>query len=90
MKVIDNFLNFPESTRTQESEFICGPCDQNTELDRDKSEQDDMTWWKRIRQLDAKLKLNQEHNLNQQYGIDLDTNSTKLIWNLNLQRLKSL
>jgi hypothetical protein len=43
MKVIDNFLGFLESIRTQESEFVCGRYDQNTELDRDKSEQDDMT-----------------------------------------------
>jgi hypothetical protein len=43
MKVIDNFLRFPESTRTQEFEFVCGRYDQNTELDKDKSEQDDMT-----------------------------------------------
>jgi hypothetical protein len=42
-KVIDNFVSFPESTRTQESMFICGIYDQNTKLDRDKSEQDDMT-----------------------------------------------
>jgi hypothetical protein len=39
-KVIDNFLRFPE--RTQESEFVCGRYDQNTELDRDKSEQPSM------------------------------------------------
>jgi hypothetical protein len=42
-KVVDNFLSFVESTRTKESEFICGRYDQNTKLDRDKSEQDDMT-----------------------------------------------
>jgi hypothetical protein len=42
-KVIENFRSFPESTRTQESEFICGRYHQNTELDRDKSEQNDMT-----------------------------------------------
>jgi hypothetical protein len=40
-KVIDNFLRFPE--RTQESEFVCGRYDQNTELDRDKSEQREVT-----------------------------------------------
>jgi hypothetical protein len=37
-KVVGNFLNFPESTKTQESEFICLRYDQNTKLDRDKSE----------------------------------------------------
>jgi hypothetical protein len=42
-KVIENVLRFPESIRTQESQFICGRYDQNTELDTDKSEQDDMT-----------------------------------------------
>jgi hypothetical protein len=42
-KVIDNFLSFSESKRTQESECVCGRYDQNTELDRDKSEQNDMT-----------------------------------------------
>jgi hypothetical protein len=42
-KVVANFLRFSESTRTQESEFVCERYDQNTELDRDKSEQDDMT-----------------------------------------------
>jgi hypothetical protein len=41
MKVIDNFC-FPESTRTQEFEFVCEIYDQNTELDRDRSERDDM------------------------------------------------
>jgi hypothetical protein len=39
-KVIDNFQSFQESTRIQESEFVCGRYDQNTELARDKSEQD--------------------------------------------------
>jgi hypothetical protein len=43
MKVIENFLRFPESTKTQEYEFLCGRYDQNTELERDKSEQDEMT-----------------------------------------------
>jgi hypothetical protein len=42
-KVIENFRRFPESTRTQESEFVCGRYDQNTELDRDKSGKDKMT-----------------------------------------------
>jgi hypothetical protein len=42
-KVIVNFLSFLESIRTQESRFVCGRYDQNTEPDRDKSEQDDMT-----------------------------------------------
>jgi hypothetical protein len=42
-KVIENFLSFLERTRTQESEFIWGRYDQNVELDRDKSEQGDMT-----------------------------------------------
>jgi hypothetical protein len=42
-KVIDNFLRFPESIRTQESKFVCERYDQNTELDRDKSEQDKMS-----------------------------------------------
>jgi hypothetical protein len=42
-KVIDNCLNFPESTKIQESELVCGRYDKNTELDSDKSEQDDMT-----------------------------------------------
>ncbi len=41
-KVIDNFLTFLESTRTEECEFVCGRYDQNTEVDRDKSEQDDI------------------------------------------------
>jgi hypothetical protein len=41
-KVIDKFLRFPESIRTQESEFVCGRYDQNAKLDRDKSEQDEM------------------------------------------------
>jgi hypothetical protein len=38
-KVIDNFPTFPKSTRKQETEFVCLRNDQNTELDRDKSEQ---------------------------------------------------
>jgi hypothetical protein len=42
-KDIENFQRFPESTRAQESEFVCGRYDQITELDRDKSEHDDMT-----------------------------------------------
>jgi hypothetical protein len=42
MKVIDNFVRFPESTRIQESEFVCVIHDQNTKLDRGKSEQGDM------------------------------------------------
>jgi hypothetical protein len=42
-KVIDNFLRFPESKRTQQSELVCGRYDHNTELDRDISEQDEMT-----------------------------------------------
>jgi hypothetical protein len=41
--VIDNLLIFPKSIRTQESKFICGIYDWNTELDRDKSKQGDMT-----------------------------------------------
>jgi hypothetical protein len=41
MKVIDNFVRFPESTRIQESEFVHGIYDQNTKLDRDKSKQGD-------------------------------------------------
>jgi hypothetical protein len=45
-KVIYNFLRFLESTRTQEDEFVCGRYDQNTELDRDNSEQDEMTMQK--------------------------------------------
>jgi hypothetical protein len=46
-KVIEIFELFPESIRTQESEFVWGRYDQNTELDRDNSEQDKMTWCKR-------------------------------------------
>jgi hypothetical protein len=42
-KLIDNFLRFLESTRTQGSEFVCGIYDENTKLDIDKSEQDEMT-----------------------------------------------
>jgi hypothetical protein len=41
-KVIENLLSFPESTRKQESEFVCGRYDQNTDLDRVKSKQGDM------------------------------------------------
>jgi hypothetical protein len=37
-KVVENSVGFPESIRTQISEFVCGRYDQNTELDRDKSE----------------------------------------------------
>ena len=48
-KVVDNFTSFPESTRTQKSEFVCEIYQQNTELDRDKSEPDVMTGWKRTR-----------------------------------------
>lgn len=48
-KVVDNFTSFPESTRTQKSEFVCERYQQNTELDRDKSEPDVMTGWKRTR-----------------------------------------
>jgi hypothetical protein len=48
-KIIENFLSLLERTRKKLSEFICGTYDQNTELDRDKSEQDEMTWWKRFR-----------------------------------------
>jgi hypothetical protein len=42
-KVIENFLSFLESTRTQLYEVVCGRYDQNTKLDRDKSEQGNMT-----------------------------------------------
>jgi hypothetical protein len=42
-KVIDNFLRISDITRTQESEFVSGRYDQNTKLDRDKYEQDEMT-----------------------------------------------
>jgi hypothetical protein len=37
-KVVDNFITFPESTRTQASEFVWERYGQNTELDRDNSE----------------------------------------------------
>jgi hypothetical protein len=33
-KVVDNFLSFPESIRTRNSEFVCEIYTQNTELDR--------------------------------------------------------
>jgi hypothetical protein len=33
-KVVDNFLSFPESTRTINSEFVCEIYAQNTELDK--------------------------------------------------------
>jgi hypothetical protein len=42
-KFVENFISFPEGTGTQESEFECGKYDQNTKLDRDNSEQDEMT-----------------------------------------------
>jgi hypothetical protein len=42
-KVVDNFVRFSKSKRTQESEFLCGRYDENTELDRDNSKQDEMT-----------------------------------------------
>jgi hypothetical protein len=42
-KVVENFLICPESKRTQESAFICQRYDQNTKLDRDNFEQNDMT-----------------------------------------------
>jgi hypothetical protein len=42
MKVVETFLIFSESTRTAESKLVCGRYDQNTKLDRDKSEQDEM------------------------------------------------
>jgi hypothetical protein len=42
-KVIENFLAFLENIRTQEYEFVCGRYDQKTKLDRDKSEQYNMT-----------------------------------------------
>jgi hypothetical protein len=42
-KIIENFLSLLERTRKKLSEFVCGTYDQNTELDRDKSEQDEMT-----------------------------------------------
>jgi hypothetical protein len=41
--VVENFLNFPESRRTQISKFVRGRYDQNTELDRDKLEHDETT-----------------------------------------------
>jgi hypothetical protein len=34
-KLVENFIRFLESVRTQESEFVCERYDQNTELDRD-------------------------------------------------------
>jgi hypothetical protein len=37
-KVTDNLLRFLESIRTQESEFVCEIYDQNTKMNRDKSE----------------------------------------------------
>jgi hypothetical protein len=43
MNVVDNFLIFLESNRTQEYGFVCRKYDQNTELDKDKSGQDEMT-----------------------------------------------
>jgi hypothetical protein len=43
MKVIENFLSFPESIRTQLFEFVCRRYDQNIKLHRDKSKQDEMT-----------------------------------------------
>jgi hypothetical protein len=42
-KGLENFLRFPESKITEESEFVCQRYDQNTELDRDHFEQNDMT-----------------------------------------------
>jgi hypothetical protein len=42
-KVRENFPRFPESIRTQLSEFVCGRYDHNAKLDKDKSEPDDMT-----------------------------------------------
>jgi hypothetical protein len=33
-KVVDNFLRFPESTRTQNFEFVCEIYAQNTELNK--------------------------------------------------------
>jgi hypothetical protein len=42
-KVVENFIRFLKSTINQESEFVCGRYDQNTELDRDNSEKDEMT-----------------------------------------------
>jgi hypothetical protein len=66
-KVVENFARFPKSIITQISEFVCGIYDQTTKLYRDKSKQDEMTWWKMARCKDATLKLNQEHDLNQQY-----------------------
>jgi hypothetical protein len=41
-KVVGNFLIFLESIITQISEFVCGRYDQATNLDRDKSKQDEM------------------------------------------------
>jgi hypothetical protein len=43
MKVVENVIRFPESTRTQISEFVYGIYDQNTELDRDKLLQNEIT-----------------------------------------------
>jgi hypothetical protein len=87
-KVVENFVSFPERIRTQIFEFVCGGYDQNTELDRDKFEKDEITCWKSIRCQDATPKLNQEHDLNQQYDFDYDTSLIKLILKLNLLRLK--
>ena len=42
-KVVENFPCFSESTRTLKSEFVCGRYGQNTELDREESEPDEMT-----------------------------------------------
>jgi hypothetical protein len=42
-KVVDNFVGFPESTRTQIFDFVCEIYGQNIKLDRDKFEQDKMT-----------------------------------------------
>jgi uncharacterized protein YifE (UPF0438 family) len=42
-KVVDNFLSFPESSKTIKSEFLCERYGQNTELDREDSEPVRMT-----------------------------------------------
>ena len=69
-KVVENFSSFPESTRTQESEFVWEIYGRNTKLDREDSDLDAPTWLKRTRYDGAKLKLNQKYYLNQQHDID--------------------
>jgi hypothetical protein len=43
VKIVDNFISLLESIIIQIFEFICGRYNQTTKLDRDKSEQGNMT-----------------------------------------------